>query len=492
MATAAELVTKISFVGSIQPLDRLNTGLITSIKSISVVTVAFTAGGMALNSWVGKTLDATYKTIELSDSIRTSVESLQEWQYIAQQTGSSNQAIENSFSNLSNKIADYVNFNKGEGKTIFEGLGISVKDSNGVLKSTDVVLQELGNKLKKFDKLKQKGILEQLGIDETMITALNLTGDKIDLLKNKARDWGVVTSEQAEQVMEYKKSLTDLGFGVESLKTQLAISFSPVLKEVIDSFKGWYSENKELISNGLNKTFEILSSFGGALKNTWKFIDKVVTGTTGWTAALGILTAAFIYSRRAFLMSPFGIAAAIIAALILVVDDIVVAFRGGNSVLKDFFASFNIDIVKALTSAFDILKGIFYENLGVLLQLSESIVAFFALLEKGGKFIGIDFNLGLDDKVKQIKELKEHYQDLSKQNFSEAYERGISLNKPNTSINQNANLPKNTANSTTNTQNNNVSIEVKTDNPALAGESVKNALNQQISSANNQFKSGGF
>ena len=60
MATASELVTKISFVGSLAPLDKLNTGLTTSIKTIGGVGVAFGAMGLALNAWVDNQLEATY------------------------------------------------------------------------------------------------------------------------------------------------------------------------------------------------------------------------------------------------------------------------------------------------------------------------------------------------------------------------------------------------------------------------------------------------
>ena len=38
---ASELVNKISFVGSLEPLDRLNAGLTTSIKAIGLSSIAF-------------------------------------------------------------------------------------------------------------------------------------------------------------------------------------------------------------------------------------------------------------------------------------------------------------------------------------------------------------------------------------------------------------------------------------------------------------------
>lgn len=92
----SDLVNKISFVGSLEPLDRLNTGLTTSIKAIGLSSVAFGAMGMALNSWVSSSTEAVTQTSRLSKDLGVGIESLQEWQYVAQMSGGSAEGLQES------------------------------------------------------------------------------------------------------------------------------------------------------------------------------------------------------------------------------------------------------------------------------------------------------------------------------------------------------------------------------------------------------------
>jgi glycerol-3-phosphate dehydrogenase (NAD(P)+) len=63
----------------------------------------------------------------------------------------------------------------GEGVKVFQQLGISLKDSNGAIKSTGSLLQEVGDQIRDLDRAQQVAILQKLGIDPTMVGAL--TGD---------------------------------------------------------------------------------------------------------------------------------------------------------------------------------------------------------------------------------------------------------------------------------------------------------------------------
>lgn len=519
-----ELVNKISFVGSLQPLERLNAGLSTSIKAIGLSSVAYGTMAVALNSWVDKATEAIYQTTNLSKELGVNVESMQQWEYVAKMNGSTADALQSSIGGLSERIGEYAKFDSGEGKEVFEKLGISVKDAEGKIKSADVVMQDLAKSMQGLNVSEQRSIVAKLGIDESMLQTLRLTDTQINHLKDSASAWGLVTEEQAEELTKYKRSLTDLGYGFDAVKTQLAIALAPTLEESIDSFKTLFKNNRELISNGLNKTVDVIMSFGSALVNTGKSIYDLISNSTGLQVTLGVLGARILFVNRAMLLNPIGLFVAGVVLAIGVVDDLRVAFEGGESVIADFFASFNIDIVKALTGYFNILEGT-WKGLGAtVLDLTADILEFFALLEKGGKYIGIDFDLNIDELRKSVKEEANRLTKESKDLIYGAFENGIKIDStkgigsvleknsnplnyndlgnvhlpPNVPVlKDNALLPNNIANNTNtattnnNTQNNNIKIDVKSDNPTIAGQTVVDSLNKQISNANKHYDVGG-
>ncbi|MCT7908796.1 phage tail tape measure protein [Arcobacter lacus] len=543
-----ELVNKISFVGSLQPLERLNAGLSTSIKAIGLSSVAYGTMAVALNSWVDKTTEAIYQTTNLSKELGVNVESMQQWEYVAKMNGSTADALQSSIGGLSERIGEYAKFDSGEGKEVFEKLGISVKDAEGKIKSADVVMQDLAKSMQGLNVSEQRSIVAKLGIDESMLQTLRLTDTQINHLKDSASAWGLVTEEQAEELTKYKRSLTDLGYGFDAVKTQLAIALAPTLEESIDSFKTLFKNNRELISNGLNKTVEIIFSFGNALFNTGKLIYNMIDYTVGFNNILMLLGATILWVNRAMFLNPLGILIGSVILAIGVIDDLIVAFEGGESVIADFFASFNIDIVKALTGAFSVLKGTWNGVIATGLALSEGLVAIFALLERGAKFVNKDADFGINDLYEKIKKVREEYQGLSEDQIKGAFKDGVKIdenkplgstiedsphplnyndlgnvhpapNVPITSdnaekiqlpklndnaekiqlpkLNDNALLPNNIANNTNtattnnNTQNNNINIDIKTNDAKLAGQTVVDSLNKQISNANKQFDVGG-
>lgn len=510
----SELVTKIGFVGSLEPLERLNSGLTTSIKTIGGVGVAFGAMGLALNAWVDNQLEATYQTSNFAKELGVSIEAMQEWGYIAKMNGSSAEAVQSSMSSLSEKMGEFAKFDSGVGKEVFESLGIAVKDSEGKIKSADLVMRDLANSMQGMSASEQKSITAKLGIDESMLQTLRLTNDQFEHLRDRAGKLGIVTEEQAQQVAKYKNSLTDLGFGLESIKTQLAIAFTPALTEASNGFTDLLIENKELISNGLNKTVDVLMAFGSALGNTGKLIYNMIDNTIEFENALMILGAAVLYVNRAMLLNPLGLFVGAVLLAIAVVDDLVVAFEGGESVIADFFASFNVDIVKTLTGAFKILDGTLDGVIAKLLSAYESYVKLSVFTEKAGNFLGFNFGKTQEERLKLITEKKEKYLQSSKDKISSALNDGVKIDDslgigqekgssnpdnfndkgtvryaPIPELNQNTHLPSPTTNN--NIQNNNIKFEVKADNPQQAAQVINDSLKTQISDASKQFNTGG-
>lgn len=493
---ASELVNKISFVGSLQPLDKLNAGLTTSIKAIGLSSVAFGGAGIALNSWVNSTTEAITQTSKLSNDLGVGIESLQQWEYVAKMSGGSAEGLQESMRGLAERVGEFAKFDSGEGKEVFTALGISVKDSEGKVKSADLVMQDLRKSMQGLGASEQISIANKLGLDKSMLGTLRLTDEQFAHLQDRAKGLGIVTEEQAKQVDKYKKSLVDLGYGLNAIQMQLAIGFAPALENTANMFTELLIGNKDLIQNGLEKTIAVLMSFGSALYNNGKLIYNVIDNTIGFENALMLLGAAILYVNRAMLLNPIGLFVAGVILAIAVVDSLVVAFDGGESAIADFFASFDIDIVKELTGAFDILKGTWNGMIGVLLTLYEGWVSLLSLMEKGGKFVGFDININYDSQIEKIKALKKEYNDLSKQQITNGINTMIDGYSITPSINQNSMLPNNMTNNSTafnnNNQSNTFNFEIISDNPVVVGQTIRENLNKELANANKQFNVGGL
>ena len=150
-----------------------------------------------------------------------------------------------------------------------------------------------------------------------------------------------------------------------------------------------------------------------------------------------------------------------------------------------------------MTGAFNVLKGTWVGMIATILRLSEGVLAFFTLLEKGGKHLGVDFDLNIEGQYEKTKALADKYSQESKDLISGSFAGGIKVDdsKGFGTLNDNALLPNSVTNSNVatnnNTQNNNIKIEVKADNPQQAAQVINDSLKTQISDASKQFNVGG-
>ena len=393
---------------------------------------------------------------------------------MAQLSGSSAQAYESSIGGLSQAIGDTAN-DVGRAKAIFEKMGISVKDATGKVKSADIVMEELRQKLKGLEKTEKISILSKLGIDRSMLQMLESSDESINKLRLQARALGITTDEEKEKVAEYKDSMDTLGFAFTALATKLQIALTPALKKMADNFI-------TLFENGtIQGIINWLKDFGIA---TYKTIDDIV----GFDKFLLALGARFLWLNktmiRAMLFNPFTYIIAGIAAVVLIYDDLThknsFLIKKFNELKEKAIGYFN-DIANSVKNTFD---GVMND----IKSFIDNIISYFQpLMDMVNKTI---------DSVKNF-----DYSSLNP--FADNAETTISPNaiarqplnnnpiSPN-AITQNA-VPQQLMNKTlANTVNNDIKIEVKTDDPMTAGTSVKNSLEQQLKDTNSTMNKGGY
>lgn len=240
----------------------------------------------------------------------------------------------------------------------------------------------------------------------------------------KANDGLVqVTKEQVEMSKKYQEGMEKLGKTVEGVKTKIAFGFLPTMLELVDSFNKFLDANKDLIANGVTITLNAISKLSQVINNTVRFIDKIISATIGWKAALFLIAAAFVYLKRAMLLAfvtnPIFWVIAAIGVLMLLIDDFMTYLDGGESQFGAFWGSMiewikeNKETLLALKdtaiAVFEAIKEFFFTSIealkniiGGLGEYIGALVAFIVGIFTGNTDLIIDAWLGMVQSILKI------------------------------------------------------------------------------------------
>lgn len=490
MAVVSELVSKFSFIGSLTPQKEFNSNLKLSVGLLAGAAAGLAAAAGGFFAWTASVLDTIDPIAQLNRETGVAIENIQTLGYVATVSGSSSDAMSASLAALSKSTGDAAR-GIGRGKKAFEDLGISVTDSAGKVKTADVVLEELRQR---FDTLgtsmgEQKSIIASLGIDASLIQTLNLTSAEMETLTQKALGLGVVTKEQADNAAEFNDSLATLKFGLSSIQNAVAVGFAPAMTDLTDRFVGFLEANQDVIRDGLTWLGEVLQATMGFLERMAPIILAVAAAFVVWQLATGGLVAIM-----GVLLSPVVLITAGIVALLLIIDDLIVAFNGGQSVIRDFFMEFlGFDIVP-------IMQGIVDAFAWMISTVSALLDPWFAAL--GGLFSAVisvfkgDFTGALDDLKGAFASFGQFVLGivsgllpdwvLKYIGSEEGPPAGLS---PNDAVAVGGGGVNNT--SSTSTIDQQVQINISSNDPKQAGAAVADSLQEQLRNAKTQANRGG-
>lgn len=395
MAIVNELITKFGFIGNLAPQETFNANLKASIGLLAGMGAAIQGSAGAMAAWFTSIIDGLDPLVQFHRETGLSVEGLQELGRVAELNGSSMEAVTSSIGEMTMRIGEFVSTGEGEMADIAKRLGMSFKDSQGKVKDATQTFTELSDKMHGMSQAEKFSVLDKMGIDRSMVQMLSLSREELDKSLKQARDWGVVTTEQADAAAEFNNSLKDLRMGYSSVSTQVALSFLPMLKDIIDGMREWLHANADLIKNGLHHLGEIIFSVAGMIRRLLPLIGLATAGFVIWKiAAIGLRTV------LSTIFSPVLLITAAIVGILLVIDDLVVAMQGGQSVIADFFKdTWGIDIVPGLLAIKDAVMVVVDYIIAIFKQGIENIKLLFSALSK---LVTGDFQGAWDDVVKSF------------------------------------------------------------------------------------------
>lgn len=475
MAIVNELVTKFSFIGSTSALGQYNNLLASSISLLvrfGAVSVIAAAG---VASWATNVLAGVASLSALSFQTRISVASIQELSFAAEQNGSSANAMQSSLQSLSRTIGNAAL----RGSDDFARLGISVRDSNGHVKRADQILGEIGARFRQLNLSisEQESFASALGIDSSLLQLLNRSSGEIASLRDRARELGVITKEQTEQAVAYRQSLSAVKFGINSIAQLIAVGLAPWMQRLAERFGALIAANKDWIVSAARATVEWIARIAEAIGRLLPVFALVI-------ASMGALRIAALGVAGVMALLGKAVPVVAISAAILAIDDLIVAFRGGQSVIADFFRDkLGVDIVKALTVAFDALGTAMQWVVDRFRELFGFAELFFAFGANAGGFVRgflTDLFGGITGGLGQVIESGGGL------HFGGATTAAAALGSPRPPLSAAANSADNRSIQQNNT------INVRSSDPSRAAREVDSALQRQLENAQQQLGAGGL
>jgi hypothetical protein len=312
------------------------------------------AGATAITGLTVATTAASDEQGKLAAEIGVSVGELDALQFAARRAGGTAEGMARGLQELSKRAGEAAR-GVGSGVEAFGLLGISVHDSNGNLKNTSQLFREVSGRIQGLSKGTQLELLDKLGLKDN-VRLLQAGAGEIANLTAEARALGVTTAEDAAIAAEFQDSLTDIWQVTKQLSRILVRVFAPVLKDINLRLTEWWKNNKTFIEQNMPMYIERITLALKILSATMatlialKFAQSLVT-LVSLLRAVGV-AGAFAAAGPLALV-------AIVAALVIAIQDIYTYTQGGDSIfgrLLEKFPAFKtavegaVNLVKTLWS----------------------------------------------------------------------------------------------------------------------------------------------
>ncbi len=343
------------------------------------------AAGLAvreLGQFVTETISIGDELDDTSARLGLSAQALQRWRFIAERSGSDANALGASLQRLQ-RSAFSASQGGASAQRAFRELGIDVRNANGQLKSGDVLMLELARSMGGLeDHTRAVGLAQVLmGRGGAALVPMLTAGEEgVRRLSERFDELGAGFSQElVTGAAEAQDSLTDFRLALASFRGLLAVSILPGFTRFVGALTqavAWFRSVTES-SNLLLAAFSVLGTALVILGLKWLFAFAI-------PITLGLLIVAGI------------------AAIILVVEDLITAFQGGQSVIQEFYD----EIMIAFGSTLRWADGV--NNLGLVWDVAmararEGIASVLESLSNMQQALGIEVFSGLEQTARDLR-----------------------------------------------------------------------------------------
>ena len=272
---------------------------------------AFVAAGVALDKFTKGSIDSSVALQNIANRTGLAISKLQQFGQATQLSDLTVTAQQAALevANLQQKLTEMRT--KGTSDEAFITWQI---DRSGDAFS---VLEKIRERIKGMSKSKAGLAIADLGLSPQMINVLRLSRAEFDKLgENK-----FLSDKQRQTILNLGTAFTRLKLRIGALKDQAVAKLAPSLEKLINSGFKWFEQNG-------NKVIDIMSGMGRALTS----FSSAISNAVGLVAGLrfGLEGIGIVLAGLAVRFAPI---ATLVTGVILLLDDIAVAARGGNSAI---------------------------------------------------------------------------------------------------------------------------------------------------------------
>lgn len=247
--------------------------------------LAAAGSALALANRVGQVAD---RLLDLEQITGISTDSIQEWQYVANQAGVSSETMTSAMEGLTKKLFDVTGAGNDGTKTL-DQLGIAYKDASGQFLSGESIMDTLITRLSGMDNVVQRNAIGAKlfgGAWKDIAPILSFGTEGISNLRKEAHDLGIVMSSDSLNASNaFRMGVDKLKITFDGLTNQLGASFAPLLNDTIIP----------ILQNDVMPLFKRFTDFVGGLIDRFQALSpnmqKIILGVGAFAVAIGPLLA---------------------------------------------------------------------------------------------------------------------------------------------------------------------------------------------------------
>ena len=233
---------------------------------------ALVAGAGVLAHELMRFATAADETVKAAQKIGIGVEELQRLQYAAEMSGVASDTLQSAMSRLARGAAD--------GNDAFAAMGISVRNADGTLKSTNTLMGEVAGKFAQYrDGAEKTALAQELfgrsGAD--LIPLLNAGSDGLAAMAAEADELGFVFDAKTGRAAEaFNDNLTRMVKVKDGIIAKIAAGMLPMM-ETLSARMVEAAKNTDFwngVALVLNGTLKALISAGSILYGVFEFVGK--------------------------------------------------------------------------------------------------------------------------------------------------------------------------------------------------------------------------
>lgn len=329
-------------------VGKMARGLASGFKRAAVVGGAALAGlGLAIKGVADKA-DALAKR---SRRLDFPIEELQEWQFVAEQSGLSTAEFDKSIEKFAKSVGEaragtgtLVTILKKSNPQLLE----QVTSATNAAEAYDIYMEGLRGTKNQLDRT----ALATAAFGRTGAKFLNITeqsAEAIAALRKEQVENGVITREQAEAAEAYNDAVNSLKKSLGGFLQSVIIPMLPLLTETVRKMRAWVVANKGLVSGKVLKFGQsLVDNFEKIVKwAKWVGIGLAVFVTL--SAVLKVATIAMAAFNLVMMLNPIGLVILGVVALAAALAGAAALIVANWEPIKAFFA----DLWGGIVSIFD-------------------------------------------------------------------------------------------------------------------------------------------